>query len=150
MLADIGHGPVAFAESTKREDGPAAHYVRCRTDDRHRRVSNAAHGGQRASAASFDDRELDHPIEPGTDMKYILLLSIIAASLASCAIVPAGYGDSRDRYYYNHDGYDRDRGYSRGDDNYRNRNYSRGDGSYRDYSYRDDRGNQYPYREHGS
>lgn len=83
-------------------------------------------------------------------MKHILILSIIAASLGSCAIVPAGYGDSRDRYYYNHDGYDRDRGYSRGDDNYRDRNYSRGDGSYRDYSYRDERGTQYPYREHGS
>jgi hypothetical protein len=112
--------------------------------------SNAAHGGQRSSAASFADREPDHPIdhfERATDMKHILLLSIIAASLASCAIVPAGYGDSRDRYYYNHDGYDRDRGYTRGDDNYRN--YSRGYGSYRDYSYRDDRGNQYPYREHG-
>jgi len=68
-------------------------------------------------------------------MKYILILSIIAASLGSCAIVPAGYGDSRDRYYNNHDGYDRDRGYSRGGDNYRERNYSRGDGSYRDYSY---------------
>ena len=81
-------------------------------------------------------------------MKYILLLSIVAASLASCAIVPAGY-DSRDRYYYNHDGYDRDRSYSRSDDNYRDRNYSRGDRSYRNYSYRDDRGNQYPYREHG-
>jgi hypothetical protein len=89
-------------------------------------------------------------LERGTDMKYILILSIIAASLGSCAIVPAGYGDSRDHYYHYHDGYDRDRGYSRGDDNYRYRNYNRGDGNYRDYSYSDDRGNQgYPYREHG-
>jgi hypothetical protein len=61
--------------------------------------------------------------ERRTDMKYTLILSIIAASLGSCAIVPAGSGDSRDRYYRNHDGYDRDRSYSRSDDNYRDRNY---------------------------
>jgi hypothetical protein len=62
--------------------------------------------------------------ERRTDMKYILILSIIAASLGSCAIVPAGYGDSRDRYYRNHDGYDRDRSYGQSDDKYRNRNYN--------------------------
>jgi hypothetical protein len=85
-----------------------------------------------------------------TDMKYILILSIIAASLGSCAIVPAGYGDSRDRYYHYHDGYDRDRGYSRGDDDYRYLDYNRGRELPR-YSYRDDRGNQgYPYGEHRS
>jgi hypothetical protein len=63
--------------------------------------------------------------EPGTDMKYILILSIIAALLGGCVIVPAGYGDNRDGYYkYN-------------------------DGNYRNYSYRSDRGNQgYAYRDH--
>lgn len=57
-------------------------------------------------------------------MKYILILSIIAASLGGCVIVPAGYGDNRDGYY-NHN-----------------------DGNYHNYSYY--RGNQgYAYRDHG-
>jgi hypothetical protein len=66
--------------------------------------------------------------EPGTDMKYILILSILAL-LGGCAIVPAGYGDHRDGYY-------RERDYNRGDRNYRERYYNQGDGNYRDYSYR--------------
>jgi hypothetical protein len=45
-------------------------------------------------------------------MKYILILSILAALLGGCAIVPAGYGDHRDGYY------------------------NQGDGNYRNYSYR--------------
>jgi hypothetical protein len=74
-----------------------------------------------------------HPIdifERGTDMKYILILSILAALLGGCAIVPAGYGDHRDGYSY------RERGYNRGDGNYRDRYYYQGDGNYRDYGYR--------------
>jgi hypothetical protein len=63
--------------------------------------------------------------EPGTDMKYILILSILAL-LGGCAIVPAGYGDHRDGYY-------RERDYNRGDGNYRERYYNQGDGNYRDY-----------------
>jgi hypothetical protein len=69
--------------------------------------------------------------EPGTDMKYILILSIIAASLGGCVIVPGGYGDNRDGYYNHNDG------------NYRNYN----DGNYRNYSYRSNQG--YAYRDHG-
>jgi hypothetical protein len=61
-------------------------------------------------------------------MKYILILSIIAASLGGCVIVPAGYGDSRDGYY--RDGY-----------------YNHNDGNYRHYSYRSNQG--YAYRDHG-
>jgi hypothetical protein len=56
-------------------------------------------------------------------MKYILTLSILAALLGGCAIVPAGYGDNR--------GYYQERGYYRGDGNYRDRDYNRGDGYYR-------------------
>jgi len=62
-------------------------------------------------------------------MKRMLILSTLAALLGGCAIVPIGYGDSRDGYY-------RDRGYERSDGNYRDYRY-RGD--------RDDRG----YRDHG-
>jgi hypothetical protein len=56
-------------------------------------------------------------------MKYILILSIIAASLGGCVIVPAGHGDSRDGYY------------------------NQNDGTYRNYSYRGNQG--YAYRDHG-
>ena len=45
--------------------------------------------------------------------KYALMLSLLAALLGGCAIVPAGYGDRRDGYsqerdYRHHDGYGRD------------------------------------------
>ena len=74
-------------------------------------------------------------------MKYILILSILAALLGGCVIAPAGYGDNRGDYY-------RERGYNRGDSNYRDRAYNRGYGNYRDYNYRG--GNQEPpYRDHG-
>ena len=64
-------------------------------------------------------------------MKYILILSILAASLGGCVIAPAGYGDNRDGYY-------------------RERGYNRGDGNYRDYRYGGQYGNQgNPYRDHG-
>jgi hypothetical protein len=49
-------------------------------------------------------------------MKYILMLSIIAASLGGCVVVPGGYDDNRGGYYHDHD---------------------RGDGNFRGY---DDRG----------
>jgi hypothetical protein len=62
----------------------------------------------------------------GTDMKYILILSIFAILLGGCAVVPAGYGDNRGGYY-------QERGYYHGDNNYRARDYNRGDGYYRDY-----------------
>lgn len=71
-------------------------------------------------------------------MKYILILSILAALLGGCAVVPAGYGD-------------RERGYNRGDGSYLDRDYN--DGNYRNYnySYRDEHGNQGdPYRDHDS
>jgi hypothetical protein len=87
--------------------------------------------GQRHSGATFKDREPSpiHSIifEQGTDMKYILILSILA-SLGGCIITPAGHGDNREGYY-------RERGYDRGDV------YSRDD-NYRGY-----RG--YPYQDHG-
>jgi hypothetical protein len=41
-------------------------------------------------------------------MKYILILSILAASLGGCVVVPAGYDDNRGGYY-------RDHGYAHGD-----------------------------------
>ena len=73
--------------------------------------------------------------ERGTNMKYILIFSILAALLGGCVIAPAGYGDNRGDYY-------RERGYTRGDSNYRDRDYNRG-------YYRG--GNQEtPYRDHGS
>ena len=56
-------------------------------------------------------------------MKYILILSIIAASLGGCVIVPAGHGDNRDGYY------------------------NQNDANYRNYSYRGNQG--YAYRDHG-
>ena len=56
-------------------------------------------------------------------MKYVLILSIIAASLGGCVIVPAGHGDYRDGYYNQNDGY------------------------YHNYSYRSNQG--YAYRDHG-
>jgi hypothetical protein len=62
-------------------------------------------------------------------MKYILILSILAALLGGCVIAPAGY--DRDGYY-------------------RERGYSRGDGNYREYRYRGGFGNQGDsYRDHG-
>jgi hypothetical protein len=88
-------------------------------------------------------------------MKYILSLSIVAAVLGGCAIVPAGYGDSRDGYYQERGGYSRgdvyyqERGYSSGDGNYGYRVYNRGNGYDRDYSYRRGYSNQGdPLREH--
>ena len=62
-------------------------------------------------------------------MKYILILSILAASLGGCVLAPIGY--DRDGYY-------------------RERGYHRGDGNYRDYRYRGEYGNQgSSYRDHG-
>jgi hypothetical protein len=52
-------------------------------------------------------------------MKYIFILSILAALLEGCAVAPAGYG---------------------GDRNYRGRDFN--DGNYRHYSYRSEHGNQ--------
>lgn len=64
-------------------------------------------------------------------MKYILVLSIVAALLGGCVVAPAGYGDNRNGYY-------------------RERGYNRGDGYYRDRSYRDGHANQGdPFRERG-
>jgi hypothetical protein len=61
-------------------------------------------------------------------MKYVLLVSTLAALLGGCAIVPAGYGDNR--------GYYEERGYDRGYDNrYYNRDYNRGDRNYHDFSH---------------
>jgi hypothetical protein len=48
-------------------------------------------------------------------MKYILILSILAALLGGCV---AGYGDNRD-------GYSRERDYNRDDGNYRDRDDNR-------------------------
>ena len=49
-------------------------------------------------------------------MKLILTLSLLAALLGGCAIVPLGYGhygdgNSRGQGYYRGDGYRRDNGY---------------------------------------
>jgi hypothetical protein len=66
-------------------------------------------------------------------LKYILILSILAALLGGCVVVPAGSGDNRDSYYG-------ERGY------YREHNYNRHDGNYSDYYYR---GQENPYRDHG-
>jgi hypothetical protein len=54
-------------------------------------------------------------------MKYILILSILAAVLGGCVIAPAGYGD-------------RERGSDREDGNYPHRDYN--DGNFRHYSHR--------------
>ncbi len=70
-------------------------------------------------------------------LKSILILSILAALLGGCVVVPAGYGDNRNGYYG-------ERGYNRGDGG--DRNYNQRDGNYRDYDYR---GQQNPYRDHG-
>ena len=48
--------------------------------------------------------------ERETTMKYILILSILAASLGGCVLAPAGYDDNRGGYYQEH-------GYNRGDGN---------------------------------
>jgi hypothetical protein len=37
-----------------------------------------------------------------TDMRYILILSILAASLGGCVLVPGGYDDNRGGYYHDH------------------------------------------------
>lgn len=77
-------------------------------------------------------------------MKSIIILSIVAALVGGCAIVPLGYGNR-------HDGYRQDRGYGRGDGNYRNRDYNRGDRNSRDYWYRRDHESQAdPFWERGS
>lgn len=88
----------------------------------------------RSSGASLEDPEPSpnrFVFERGTDMKYILILPMLAALLGGCVLVPVGHGDNRDGYYGE-------------------RGYNRGDGNYRDYGYRGDRGNQgNPYRDHG-
>ena len=58
-------------------------------------------------------------------MKSILTLSILAALLGGCAIVPLEYGD-------HHDGYYQDRGYHRNDGYYQQRDHNRGYGNYHD------------------
>jgi hypothetical protein len=76
-------------------------------------------------------------------MKSILILSLLAATLGGCAIVPAGYGDQRNGYYQ-----ERDR--NRGDGYYRDRYYNQNDRNYRDYGYRGWQGNQGDlYRDRG-
>ena len=86
--------------------------------------SNETYGSQRSSGAFFEDREPSliesNIFQPGTDMKYILILSILAL-LGGCAIVPASYGDHRDGYY-------QERDYNRGDGNYRERYFNQDDG----------------------
>jgi hypothetical protein len=70
-------------------------------------------------------------------MKYALILSIFAALLGGCAIVPAGYADR-------HDGYYQGRGY------YQERDYYRGERYGRDYEYRQQYDNAAdPFRQHG-
>lgn len=87
-------------------------------------------------------------------MKNVLILSILAAALGGCAIVPAGYDDNREGYYqergYNRgDGYYQERGYDRGDGYYGYRDYNRRDWNDHDYNYRREHGNQIdPFREH--
>jgi hypothetical protein len=71
-------------------------------------------------------------------MKCALILSIAAALLGGCAVVPAGYGDNRYGYYQGHD-------YNRGDGYYRDREYNR---SYDNDRYFNRR-NGDPYQEHG-
>ena len=53
-------------------------------------------------------------------MKYVLILSILAALLGGCVVAPVGYGD-------------RERGYNRGDGSSLDRDYN--DGNYRNYNY---------------
>jgi hypothetical protein len=72
-------------------------------------------------------------------MKYALTLSILAALLGGCAIVPAGYGDHRNGYYEQRD-------YNRGDGYYRDGNRYYGNDRY--YSYRRD-ANGDPFQDHG-
>jgi hypothetical protein len=77
------------------------------------------------------------------NMKRTLLLSIIAALLGGCAVVPVGYGEHRDGYYrdrsYSRDGYyPRDSTYDQGNGYYRNRGYVGGWGDQGD-----------PFRQHG-
>jgi hypothetical protein len=64
--------------------------------------------------------------ERAKDMKYILILSILAALLGGCAVAPAGHGD-------------REPGSNRDDGNYRYRDYN--DAKFRNYTY---------FGEHGS
>ena len=52
-------------------------------------------------------------------MKYILILSILAALFGGCAVAPAGHGD-------------RERGSDRDDGNYLHRDYN--DGKFRNYT----------------
>ena len=79
-------------------------------------------------------------------MKYALTLSILAALLGGCAIVPAGYGDNRNGYYQQRD-YNDQRIYNRGDGYYRDRDNSRYYGNDRYYSYHDANGD--PFQQHG-
>jgi len=62
-------------------------------------------------------------------MKITVILSLLAALLGGCAVVPLGYGRYGDGYY-------RGQGYYRGDGYYQGDRYYRGDG-YRGYGYRD-------------
>ena len=71
-------------------------------------------------------------------MKISVLVGILIASLAGCAVVPIDYGYRGDRHYYRGDGYYSSDRYYRG--------YYRGDG----YSYRGDRYyRSYGYQDHG-
>jgi hypothetical protein len=49
-------------------------------------------------------------------MKFILILSILAALLGGCVLAPAGYDDNRRGYYYQGHGYGHGDGYYRGYD----------------------------------
>jgi hypothetical protein len=72
-------------------------------------------------------------------MRFVLILSILAALLGGCAIVPAGQVDNR----Y---GYSGDRGYD--GRTYRDRDYDRGYNYDRNNSYRH-YNNGDPFQEHG-
>jgi hypothetical protein len=74
-------------------------------------------------------------------MKYISFLSILAALLGGCAIVPLEYGD-------HHDGYYQDRGYHRDDGYYQQRDHNRGYGNYQDERHRGGQAN--PFWDRGS
>lgn len=66
-------------------------------------------------------------------MKYILILSMLAALVGGCAVGPPGYGD-------------RERNFN-GDGSYRGHDFN--DGNYHKYSYRGDRGDAQPKTELG-
>jgi hypothetical protein len=102
-------------------------YVRRRTDERYRSMLECTCGREREPCVE------SFIFEQGTDMKSIVVLSMLAVMLGGCVLVPAEYGDER--------------GYYRGDGNHRDRDYNRGDGRYPEYGYYRNQGN--PYHDHG-